>query len=441
MNSNINSDLDMNDPKVQEIMMKCMTMLMNNQNNMNSMNLPNAYDMKKGIFTYYNIKHKDVFNDKTLSKKEKNLLLFFNGITNFKKEYHKNGSKIIINYYNLEKIELYLDLDLEIENLISIIFGYIFYDYNSLIDFIVYKRTQTEQTTEHIVNFPKRYKKDNGTLSKRIIFLEYKNKNLNCLHKKTGYEIGLKDGEEILLKLNENYYNQLISLPFDRMIHFNLHGDPFSFPTFIGESSEECKKRLSSLFDNRIEYKGMDCPNIFSESTIKDNNLLNVRNYIHIPNRLCGGGGPPIIFSDISKEKTKELKFSESAPPWRKVKEGLNIFGICENDECKAHKKEVVYIPKDNNKEHKFNLNDNIDQIICPICQTIIKVKTCGFWKCEYQFIGKKIEKGRLIDYNSMPKETKNDKFEYFDPSDNGNILWKELIIYVIPKQKIKYKP
>lgn len=116
MNSNINSDLDMNDPKVQEIMMKCMTMLMNNQNNINTMNLPNAYDMEKGIFTYYNIKHEDVLNDKTLSKKEKNVLLFFYGITNFKKEYHKNGSKIIINYYNLEKIELYLDLDLEIEN-------------------------------------------------------------------------------------------------------------------------------------------------------------------------------------------------------------------------------------------------------------------------------------------------------------------------------------
>ena len=310
-----------------------------------------------------------------------------------------------------------------------------------MIDFIVYKRTQTEQTTEHIVNFPKRYKKDNGTLSKRIIFLEYKNKNLNCLPKKTGYEIGLKDGEEILLKLNEKYYNQLISLPFDRMIHFNLHGDPFSFPTFIGESSEECKKRLSFLFDNRILYEGMSCPNIFSESTIKDNSLLNVPNNIIYLGYVCGSGGPPIVFSDVSKEKTKELKFSESAPPWRKVKEGLNIFGICENDECKAHKKEVVYIPKDNNEEHKLNLNDNIDQIICPICQTIIKVKTCGFWKCEYQFIGKKIEKGRLIDYNSMPKETKNDKFEYFDPSDNGNILWKELIIYVIPKQKIKYKP
>ena len=56
-------------------------------------------------------------------------------------------------------------------------------------------------------------------------------------------------------------------------------------------------------------------------------------------------------------------------------------------------------------------------------------------------WIGKKIEKGKLIEFDSKPKETKDDKFEYFDPSDNGMATWTELIIYVIPKQKIKYEP
>jgi len=37
------------------------------------------------------------------------------------------GKKILINYYDLEKIEIYLDLDLNIKELISIIFGSIFF--------------------------------------------------------------------------------------------------------------------------------------------------------------------------------------------------------------------------------------------------------------------------------------------------------------------------
>ena len=84
----------------------------------------------------------------------------------------------------------------------------------------------------------------------------------------------------------------------------------------------------------------------------------------------------------------------------------------------------------------KFNLNDNITYIQCPI----IKLKSCGFWKCEYQFIGQKIKDGRLIDFDSKPRETKDDVFEYYDPSENGNATWTKLIIYIIPKQKIKYK-
>jgi hypothetical protein len=312
--------------------------------------------------------------------------------------------------------------------------GTAIYDIN---EFREYKRSQKEQTTNYIVDNPViTLKEPSFKLSKKTIFLEYKNKNFCSLLNKTGYEIGLKDGEEILLKLNEDYYNQLISLPLDNIyLQFKYESGAFCLPTFKGESSEECKKRLSSLFEDEINFRSLS-PDPFTDKTINFN-CTSLCNFCFCKCML--GGTTPLEFSDVSKGKTKELKFSKSAPSWRYAKEGLNIFGICENDECKAHQKEVVYIPKSLDKGLKFNLNDNIDKIICPICSSIIKVKTCGFWKCEYQFIGKKIEKGKLIDYNSMPKETKDDKFEYFDPSENGNVLWKELIIYVIPKQKIKY--
>lgn len=87
-----------------------------------------------------------------------------------------------------------------------------------------------------------------------------------------------------------------------------------------------------------------------------------------------------------------------------------------------------------------FNLNEEILNIKCPICKKIIRPKTCGFWQCEYQFQGRKIEDGELKSFDTKPKETCEDKFEYFDPFGNGEVQWIDLNIYVLPKQKIKYE-
>ena len=440
MNPKINqmNIMDMN-PMMEQINMMHES-IMNQIMVMNNM-VNNNYNSKSLV--YYNIKHKNPLNDNKLSKIEKNLCLFFNGITNFNKNYHNNGNKIIINYYNLEKIDLYLDLDLKIKDLISIIFYYIFFIREGVPIIINYKRAHENQTTDYIVKNPMIFKTDAEVFSRGTFLLEYKNKNLLDLQNKTGYEIGLKNREEILLKLNKQFYTSLISLPLDgSYLRFNYFGK-FNFITYKGESSNECKKRLSFIFTNKINFGSLTSPNPFSKEKIT---LYDFYYDIILSGNGPIGGGPSIEFSDVSKGKIKELKFNKSAPSWRKVKDGLNIFGICQNDVCKAYNKEVVYIPKApyyeprNNIEHEFNLNNNIENIKCPLCLSIIKVKTCGFWKCEYQFKGKKIEKGKLIYYDSNPRETIDDKFEYFDPSDNGKVTWTELIIYAIPRQKIKYK-
>ena len=424
-----------------------MNMLMNNpgllQNMMNMMNMMNMNENqiipKTTQKEYYKIKHENPLNEKQLNRRQINLSLFFNGLTNFQKGIYIYKDKIVINYYNLEKIELYVNLDLNVEELISIIFCSIFSKKSiknwSL--FTIYKRTNSNQTTKWIIDNPIRYYKDTNLFS-HPFFLEYKNKNLNDLSNKTGKEIGLKNGEEILLKLNKNFEEKLISLPLDgNYLNIKINGESFAFPTFDGEVTEEFKKRLFYFFRQEINYEVLP-----SNSVLRDK-YINKRNNLSFINKLCFcketlGGGVPIDFTDLSKGKTKELKFNNNAPEWRKVQEGLNIFGKCCNPECKAYKKEVVFMPK--LIDQKFNLNDNITLINCPICNTIIKLKTCGFWKCEYQFIGQKIEAGRLIDFDSKPKETKNNEFEYYDPSENGNATWTKLLIYIIPKQKIKYK-
>ena len=154
---------------------------------------------------------------------------------------------------------------------------------------------------------------------------------------------------------------------------------------------------------------------------------------------LIGAGGPLIDFVDVSNGNTRKLVISHNAPRWREIGKGLNIFGICQNPKCDSWKKEVVYKTKLNDKL-VFILNDEILNIICPICLKIIKVKTCGFYKCEYQFEGKMIKEGELKNYDSKAKETHGNDFEYFDAFENGEIQWKELTIYVLPKQGIKYK-
>lgn len=140
-----------------------------------------------------------------------NLLLFlnsvcFNNIRNEENHNNKNN-KLILNYYNLIKVNIYLNLNSKIKELIPYIFWQIFYPSKKI---FLNKRTEKTQTTEYIINNP--ISEPNLEFSinyQNFLFLEFNGKNLSSFLEKTGIEIGLKEGDEILLKLNKNFYDEL----------------------------------------------------------------------------------------------------------------------------------------------------------------------------------------------------------------------------------------
>ena len=98
---------------------------------------------------------------------------------------------------------------------------------------------------------------------------------------------------------------------------------------------------------------------------------------------------------------------------------------------CAAYNKEVVFQAGVNLRS---NLQDNVTNIKCPICLGILLPKTCGFYKCKYKFQGDKIAEGQLKHINIWPKETIGDNFDYFDPFENGSVIWINLDIYAYEK-------
>ena len=142
-----------------------------------------------------------------------------------------------------------------------------------------------------------------------------------------------------------------------------------------------------------------------------------------------GGGGYGMYFSDVNKNKTREITISKKAPSYRAVTKGINIFGICNFKKCEAYKKEVVVMI---NKK-KFDLINERNELFCPECGSPIIPKTVGFYLCKFKIYGKKINDGKEEYFENEIDEANNqNSVKYFDPDLNGEVMITQLIFEVI---------
>ncbi len=200
----------------------------------------------------------------------------------------------------------------------------------------------------------------------------------------------------------------------------------------LSDKIENVKEKIQEKAGNILPYELVFGGRVLkSDFTLADCGVTKNSIIFSVENTRGGEfGGSGKIFTDPEKVEPKGLKFSDKAPFYRAVTKGMNLLGICENKNCMAFKKEVIY-------KFGFGTFDLINDMKnnppeCPACEFRLReVTTCAFWQCKYSYVGVKYENKQLKDVNYSNSNSKKDEVDYFDPGEKGknNSLWVELKI------------
>ena len=187
----------------------------------------------------------------------------------------------------------------------------------------------------------------------------------------------------------------------------------------IASAKEKYYNKVGSRQDNQWLYDGavLKDNQTFSDLGVEDKDIIEA----HPP----ASGGAGVLMADISNKRgLVEGKFSKNANDWNIITTGLNVSGICNNDKCRAYKKNVdcrIGLGT-------FDLVRDADRIKCPICKEEMEPTTCCFSKCQYKFEGKKKINGKTEFVKSEWKKVEKD-YEYYDPVKSGTVKWLMLVI------------
>ena len=189
----------------------------------------------------------------------------------------------------------------------------------------------------------------------------------------------------------------------------------------IASAKEKYYNKVGSRQDNLWHYDGdfLEDNQTFSDLKMEDKDIIVAHE------EYIGGGDFGVLMADISNKRgLVEGKFNKNANDWNIITTGLNVSGICNNDKCRAYKKNVdcrIGLGT-------FDLVRDADRIKCPICKEEMEPTTCCFSKCQYKFEGKKKINGKTEFVKSEWKKVEKD-YEYYDPVKSGTVKWLMLVI------------
>jgi len=221
--------------------------------------------------------------------------------------------------------------------------------------------------------------------------------------------------------------------------------ETFEFDVEKSMKVYELKKKIENKLGIRI-YNHLMLKNIGrrNENSLNDESLtLNesrVKNgaTITIGKSDVKGGGED-EFANLSQEfiRKDEVLSSDSkeVPDWRCIGKGINLYGICEQENCVAKGKQVIM----NVYSNEFDVVKESFMGICPMCHKHFDLDTCSFFMCDYKNEGTYFDKKKdeWIDLPGEIESTSDRKDFYFDfkkavEGKKGTVKYKKLILKVV---------
>jgi hypothetical protein len=181
---------------------------------------------------------------------------------------------------------------------------------------------------------------------------------------------------------------------------------------------EQLKYKIQGIEGIPIDQQRL----IFAGIQLEDDMLLshyNIRNEseIHIVLRLRGGGGDQSqqTFVNMTSDKKglKVHQWTNKAPRWRTVHEGMCIEGKCKNGKCEAYNHMVI----SNIGYKKYDLILDTYTVKCPICYNKIIPITVAFNNCYWKWVA---SSDNIIS-QSNGWEYAGNEYNRFDPDIEEN--------------------
>ena len=152
----------------------------------------------------------------------------------------------------------------------------------------------------------------------------------------------------------------------------------------------------------------------------------------------AGGGEDMNRFANLSDEFLRKDEVSENdpnIPKWRTIGKGINLYGICNYNSCRAKGKKVIM----HVKSDEYDVYNEGFMGVCPMCKKHFDLDTCSFYKCDYKCVGTYFDKSEdtWVNLPGNVKKTSGGKIFYYDfnkpvRGKEGKVKYKKLILKVV---------